>query len=240
MREDDDQVRHYVPLLRRIIIVVAVLTAVPVALWTVTAFVRSYVGPPKLPDFSPACDQRSRAARQHRRDQRWRRSVVWRTVTAFVSAHAAAPQIPSLRRTHGNARRQLQRRRRDGAATLPAAEHAQPSAPSPDNSRSKGNRDGCPRRHAARQRSCRPMSQHAGEHGENDDASPASHDAATVSADARLTQMRADTAAPNALAAPAAAECGAADQRAVAACTAADATQPARTAESDRANRGRR
>lgn len=51
MREDDDKVRHFVPLLRRIIILVAVLTAVPVILWTITAFVRSYVGPPKLPTF---------------------------------------------------------------------------------------------------------------------------------------------------------------------------------------------
>ena len=51
MREDDDQFRYYVPLLRRIIILVAVLTAVPVVLWTITAFVRSYVGPPRIPTF---------------------------------------------------------------------------------------------------------------------------------------------------------------------------------------------
>lgn len=50
---DDDQFRHYLPLLRRIIILVAVLTAVPVILWTITAFVRTYVGPPKLPTFRP-------------------------------------------------------------------------------------------------------------------------------------------------------------------------------------------
>lgn len=51
MREDDDRLRRYVPLFRRIIILVAVLTAVPVILWTITAFVRSYVGPPKIPTF---------------------------------------------------------------------------------------------------------------------------------------------------------------------------------------------
>jgi hypothetical protein len=51
MREDDDEFRHYVPLLRRIIILVAVITAVPVVLWTITAFVRTYVGPPKIPTF---------------------------------------------------------------------------------------------------------------------------------------------------------------------------------------------
>lgn len=50
MREDDE-FGHYVPLLRRIIILVAVITAVPVVLWTITAFVRSYVGPPKIPTF---------------------------------------------------------------------------------------------------------------------------------------------------------------------------------------------
>ena len=51
MREDDDQFRYYVPLLRRIIILVAVIIAVPVILWTITAFVRTYVGPPHIPTF---------------------------------------------------------------------------------------------------------------------------------------------------------------------------------------------
>ncbi len=51
MSEDDDEFRHYVPLLRRIIILVGVITAVPVVLWTITAFVRTYVGPPKIPTF---------------------------------------------------------------------------------------------------------------------------------------------------------------------------------------------
>jgi hypothetical protein len=51
MREDNDEFRHYVPLLRRIIILVAVITAVPVVLWTITAFVRTYVGPPRIPSF---------------------------------------------------------------------------------------------------------------------------------------------------------------------------------------------
>jgi hypothetical protein len=50
MREDDE-FGHYVPLLRRIIILVAVITAVPVVLWTITAFVRTYVGPPRVPTF---------------------------------------------------------------------------------------------------------------------------------------------------------------------------------------------
>jgi hypothetical protein len=50
MRHDDDY-RHYTPLLRRIVVIVALLTAVPVALWTITAVVRNYVGQPQLPTF---------------------------------------------------------------------------------------------------------------------------------------------------------------------------------------------
>jgi hypothetical protein len=53
MRDDDDQLRQYMPLLRRIVILVAVLTAVPVVLWTITAFVHSYVGQPKVPTYRP-------------------------------------------------------------------------------------------------------------------------------------------------------------------------------------------
>src|SRR5580658_3643281 len=50
MRDDDD-IRLYMPVLQRIIILVAVIIAVPVMLWTITAFVRTYVGPPQLPTF---------------------------------------------------------------------------------------------------------------------------------------------------------------------------------------------
>jgi hypothetical protein len=52
MREDDD-IRHYMPVLRRLIILVAVIIAIPVVMWTITAMVRTYVGPPKLPTFRP-------------------------------------------------------------------------------------------------------------------------------------------------------------------------------------------
>jgi hypothetical protein len=51
MREDEDQFRHYMPVLRRIIILLAVLTAIPVVMWTITAFVRTYVGRPEPPTF---------------------------------------------------------------------------------------------------------------------------------------------------------------------------------------------
>jgi hypothetical protein len=53
MREDDDSIRLYAPLVRRIMVLVAVVVAVPVVLWTITAFMRTYVGPPRLPTFRP-------------------------------------------------------------------------------------------------------------------------------------------------------------------------------------------
>ena len=53
MREDDDHIRQFMPVLRRIIILVAVLTAIPVAMWTITAFVRTYIGPPTAPNYQP-------------------------------------------------------------------------------------------------------------------------------------------------------------------------------------------
>jgi hypothetical protein len=51
MREYDDHIRLYTPVLQRIIVLVAVIVAVPVVLWTITAFVRTYVGPPRVPTF---------------------------------------------------------------------------------------------------------------------------------------------------------------------------------------------
>lgn len=51
MREDAHQVRHYLLILRRIIILVLVIIATPVILWTITALVRAYVAPPKVPTF---------------------------------------------------------------------------------------------------------------------------------------------------------------------------------------------
>jgi hypothetical protein len=54
MREDDERFQRFVPLLRRLIILVAVIAATPVVLWTITAFVRAYVGPPRVPTFHQA------------------------------------------------------------------------------------------------------------------------------------------------------------------------------------------
>jgi hypothetical protein len=48
MREYDDNIQNYTPVLRRIVILVAIITAVPVALWTITAFMRTYVAQPTI------------------------------------------------------------------------------------------------------------------------------------------------------------------------------------------------
>ena len=50
MREydDDSNIQHYAPVLRRIIILVAVITAVPVMLWTITAFMQTYIAQPTI------------------------------------------------------------------------------------------------------------------------------------------------------------------------------------------------
>ncbi len=50
MREydDDRNIQHYAPVLRRIIILVAVITAVPVMLWTITAFMHTYIAQPTI------------------------------------------------------------------------------------------------------------------------------------------------------------------------------------------------
>jgi len=53
MGDDGDQFQYYLPLFRRMIILAAVLAAVPVVLWTITALMRTYVGPPKAPTFRP-------------------------------------------------------------------------------------------------------------------------------------------------------------------------------------------
>ena len=53
MRDDEDNIRQYLPVLRRIIILVAVLTAIPVVMWTATAFVRSHISAPRPPALQP-------------------------------------------------------------------------------------------------------------------------------------------------------------------------------------------
>ena len=46
---DDENIRLYTPVLQRVIILTAVIIAVPVMMWTITTFVRSYVARPRVP-----------------------------------------------------------------------------------------------------------------------------------------------------------------------------------------------
>jgi hypothetical protein len=46
---NDDSIRLYTPVLQRVIILAAVIIAVPVLMWTITTFVRSYVARPRVP-----------------------------------------------------------------------------------------------------------------------------------------------------------------------------------------------
>ena len=53
--EDDDNIRRSAPVLRRVIILVAVIIAVPVMMWPITNIFRSYVErpTPTVPAFDP-------------------------------------------------------------------------------------------------------------------------------------------------------------------------------------------
>ena len=64
MREydDDNNIQHYAPVLRRIIILVAVITAVPVMLWTITAFMHTYIAQPTIPAPRPLAAATAAAA----------------------------------------------------------------------------------------------------------------------------------------------------------------------------------
>ena len=64
MREYDDgsNIQHYAPVLRRIIILVAVITAVPVMLWTITAFMHTYIAQPTIPAPRPLAAATAAAA----------------------------------------------------------------------------------------------------------------------------------------------------------------------------------
>ena len=129
MHEYDDQVRPYV-VLRRIIIVVAVLTAVPVALWTVTALVRTYVGPPKLPTFRQLATTNGQQDSISATGVAGDRSL-WQTVTTFVRAHVTVPQIPSIGQLTTTFAGNSNAKPDASETTLATAEQIRSSAPSP-------------------------------------------------------------------------------------------------------------
>ncbi|MGB6536171.1 MAG: hypothetical protein WBF58_09445 [Xanthobacteraceae bacterium] len=63
MREDEEQFRHYMPVLRRVVILAAIITAVPVTMWTARALVRTYLGSHKAQAVqSPAASPSSQVA----------------------------------------------------------------------------------------------------------------------------------------------------------------------------------
>ena len=99
MREyDDDNIQHYAPVLRRIIILVAVITAVPVMLWTITAFMHTYIAQPTIPSPQPTrCSDR-----HHGAGEPWPRTP---TATANPPAPAAAPSQPAPAATDARATR---------------------------------------------------------------------------------------------------------------------------------------
>jgi hypothetical protein len=53
MRYDDDNSQSFGPVLRRIAILAVIITAVPVMLWSITAFMRTYVAQPVIPSARP-------------------------------------------------------------------------------------------------------------------------------------------------------------------------------------------
>jgi hypothetical protein len=96
MREYDDNVQHYAPLLRRIIILVAVITAVPVVMWTITAFMRTYIAQPTIPEPRPLAAATTAPAS---------RPVETATITPPAAAPAQpAPAIVEARATATDAR----------------------------------------------------------------------------------------------------------------------------------------
>jgi hypothetical protein len=87
MREyDDDNIQHYAPVLRRIIILVAVITAVPVMLWTITAFMHTYIAQPTIPSPQPLAAATDTAVAT---------SPAADTATANPPAPGAAPSQPA-------------------------------------------------------------------------------------------------------------------------------------------------
>src|SRR6516162_5478252 len=59
----DDGVRLHTPVLQRVLILAAVIIAVPLVMWTITALVRSYVARPKVPVIQHLASSESPTAR---------------------------------------------------------------------------------------------------------------------------------------------------------------------------------
>jgi hypothetical protein len=57
---DDDHIRLYTPVVQRVVILAAVVIAVPIVMWTITTFVRSYVARPKVPALEHVASMNTR------------------------------------------------------------------------------------------------------------------------------------------------------------------------------------
>ena len=125
MRNNDEQLRHFTPLLRRIVVIVALLTAAPVVLWSITAFVRSYVGPPQLPSFRRLAAARDAAARQRAGQESSDRNGDQPAAQAPADPTSSAPTVEA-RATTTDARGDLMASDGQGSP-------APPSAPAPAN-----------------------------------------------------------------------------------------------------------
>jgi hypothetical protein len=82
----DDSIRLHTPVLQRVLILAAVIIAVPVVMWTITAFVRSYVARPKAPVLQQVASTESPAA------ARLGSQV---PATAAPAANQPAPNLPA-------------------------------------------------------------------------------------------------------------------------------------------------
>jgi hypothetical protein len=132
MREYDDDIRLYTPVLQRIIILVAVIVAVPVVLWTITTFVRSYVAPPKAPTF-----QRMTVAEPQ--DNAVAAPQVSDSAPPEAQAPAAAAQVADAQTTTTDVRTPLlqikklsdsdQTQTADAGPLVPATQMAAPASP---------------------------------------------------------------------------------------------------------------
>src|SRR5580704_12163295 len=120
MREydDDSNIQHYAPVLRRIIILVAVITAVPVMLWTITAFMHTYIAQPTIPAPRPlaaATDTPTSPAAD--------------TATANPPGAAAAPSQPAPTATDSAGNTGAPNVQIAALQPTPSAAPAAPSAP---------------------------------------------------------------------------------------------------------------
>jgi len=119
---DDDNIWLYTPALQRIIILVAVIIAVPAMMWTITSIVHSYVAPPKVPTFQRMTDEQPSDTA----------SDVQAAATAPASQQvqvAASPQMADASASTADARTPLLEIKKPATSALPQTPAAAGDAP---------------------------------------------------------------------------------------------------------------